>query len=209
MNPDDLKQAWETQSSQSRLTIDLDLLLKEVRRNQELLAAIIFWRDFREVGTAILLVPVWLYMGSKMSLPWTWYLTIPALLWVAGFMLVDRKHHRRQPPELSEPIYQCVQSSLAQVDHQIWLLRNVFWWYLLPFALSILIFFGQVAWQTRAGGWLAALVMVAVVAIASCILAFVYRLNQVAVRMDLIPRRQELETLVQSLKGDSPTAGHF
>ena len=34
MNPDDFKQAWQAQSSQTRLTIDAELLLKEVRRNQ-------------------------------------------------------------------------------------------------------------------------------------------------------------------------------
>ena len=36
MNPDDFKQAWQTQSSQTRLTIDAELLLKEVRRNQRI-----------------------------------------------------------------------------------------------------------------------------------------------------------------------------
>ena len=158
MNPDNLKQAWQTQSSQTRLTIDAELLLEEVRRNQQYFAATIFWRDVREVGTALLLVPVWLYLGVKFSLPWTWYLTVPVLVWVAGYMLADRMRHRRQPPEPGEPLRQHVESSLAQVEHQIWLLRNVLWWYLLPLALSILAFFGQVTWQVRSGGWLTALV---------------------------------------------------
>ena len=157
MNPDNFKQAWQTQSSQTRLTIDAELLLKEVRRNQQCFTAMIFWRDVREVGTALLLVPLWLYLGVKHSLPWTWYLTVPALLWVAGYMLADRMRHKRQPPEPGEPLRQRVESSLAQVEHQIWLLRNVLWWYLLPLALSILAFFGQVAWQERSGGWWTAL----------------------------------------------------
>ena len=52
MNPDDFKQAWQAQSSQTRLTIDAELLLKEVRRNQQHFTAMIFWRDVREVGIA-------------------------------------------------------------------------------------------------------------------------------------------------------------
>ena len=35
MNPDDFKQAWQSQTSQTRLTIDADLLLKEVAQPAE------------------------------------------------------------------------------------------------------------------------------------------------------------------------------
>src|SRR5262245_18995698 len=129
MDPDSFKQAWQTQTSQARLTIDAELLLKEVRRNQRYFTAMIFWRDVREVGISLLMVPVWLYLGVKHSSPWTWYLTVPALLWIAGYMLVDRMRHERQPPEPGDPLRQSVESSLAQVEHQIGLLRNVLYWY--------------------------------------------------------------------------------
>jgi hypothetical protein len=205
MKPDDFKQAWQTQS-QTRLSIDAELLLKEVRRNQHYFTAMIFWRDVREVGISLALVPVWLYLGVKGSLPWTWYLAVPALLWVAGFMLADRMRHKRQPPEPSEPLRQRVESSLAQVRHQIWLLRNVFWWYLMPLALALLAFFGQVAWQERSGGWWTALAVSLVVAIGVIVCTSVYRLNQYAVRSELEPRRRELETLLMSFEDDAPNA---
>lgn len=207
MHPDDFKQAWQTQSPGGRLRIDVELLLKEVQRNERYFTAMIFGRDVREVGIALLLVPVWFYTGYRMSLPWTWYLTVPALVWVAGFMLVDRMRQHRQAPELGDPLCQRVESSLAQIEHQIWLLGNVFWWYLLPFALSMLAFFGQITWEMRWAGWFAALAFACVVAIAFSILAGVYRLNQVAVRTELLPRRQELEALLRSLKEETPSAG--
>ena len=94
MDPDDFKRAWQTQSSQTRLTIDAELLLKEVEHNQRHFDATIFWRDVREVGTSLLMVPVWIYLGATLSLPWTWYLSVPAMLWVAGYMLADRMRHR-------------------------------------------------------------------------------------------------------------------
>lgn len=206
MDPDNFKQAWNTQSSQTRLTIDSDLLLKEVRRNQRYFTATIFWRDVREVGISLLMVPLWLYLGVKHSSPWTWYLTVPALLWIAGYMLADRLRHKRHPPEPGEPLRQRVESSLAQVEHQIWLLRNVFWWYLLPFALSVLAFFGQVAWQERSGGWWTALAVSIVVAFGVIVFAGIYWLNQYAVSSELEPRRQELKTLLMSLKDEAPDA---
>ena len=54
MDPDKYQQAWQAQSSQARVTVDANLLLKEVQRSQRNFRAMIFWRDFREVasGTA-------------------------------------------------------------------------------------------------------------------------------------------------------------
>ena len=34
MNPDDFKKTWATQTPQTHLTINADVLLKEVKRNQ-------------------------------------------------------------------------------------------------------------------------------------------------------------------------------
>ena len=55
--------------------------------------------------------------------------------------------HKRKPSEPGDPLLESVKESLTQVEHQIWLLRNVFWWYLLPFAISIMAFFAQISWQ--------------------------------------------------------------
>ena len=203
MAPDSYQQAWHAQSSQTRVTIDADLLLKEVQRSQRNFRAMIFWRDFREVGVALLLLPVWFYMGVTMASPWTWYLTVPALIWVAGFILVDRMRHKQKPSELADPLLHSVKNSLAQVEHQIWLLRNIFWWYLLPFTVSLLAFFAHIAWLSSED-WLAALgyatfLFVFVLAIYS----FIYYLNQNAVRTQLEPRRQELLALLASLNHET------
>jgi hypothetical protein len=131
---------------------------------------------------------------------------VPALLWIAGYMLANRMRHKRQSPEPGAPLRQRVESSLAQVEHQIWLLRNVVWWYLLPLALPFLAFFGQGAWQERSGGWWTALVILEAVALGVIVLAGVYWLNQYAVRCGLEPRRRELETLLRSLEDETPGA---
>jgi hypothetical protein len=206
MNPDNFQEAWRAQSSHNRLSIDPDLLLQEVQRNQRQFAATIFWRDVREVGIALLMIPVWLFLGARLSLPWAWYLTVPALVWIAGFMLADRMRHKRRPPELGEPLRRHVEISLAEVEQQIWLLRNVFWWYLLPPALSIAAFFGQIAWLARLDGWLTALVTTILVLTVGIMFAWIYYLNQSAVRTMLEPRRQELLVLLASLKEEGPAA---
>jgi CubicO group peptidase (beta-lactamase class C family) len=206
MNPDTLKEAWRAQTAQTRLTIDADLLLNEVRRNERSFKAMIFWRDLREIGVSLIMVPVWFYLIARHSLPWTAYLMVPALLWVAGFMMVDRWRHRQRPAEKGEPLSQRVAGSLAQVEHQVWLLRNVVWWYLLPPGVAILAFFAQVAWVIRGGGLWVVLVVAGMIAVAALLLGGVYLLNKHAVHSDLEPRRQELQALLASLKDSGEPA---
>ena len=203
MNPDNLKEAWQAQTSQTRLTIDADLLLKEVRRNQnvfhrhDLLAGRARSRRESADGAGVVL------FGSQALL------ALDVVSDGAGPAVGCRLHAggpdapQAHPPEPGEPLSQRVESSLAQVEHQIWLLRNVLWWYLLPPGLAILAFFGQCAWEARSGGWWVALVIAGMVAVEALIFAGVYWLNQHAVRSELEPRRQELQALLASLKDTS------
>jgi hypothetical protein len=202
MEHDHLQAAWQKQPP-ARLAIDADLVLTEVRRNQEQFTAMIFWRDLREFVVAIVLVPVWLALGTMLALPWAWYLMVPVLLWYTVFMLWDLVHHRRQPSQSGEPLRQHVLHSLAQVERQIWVLSNVLWWALVPCALAVLAFVGHIAWLDRTPGWLTVVVLGFVVAVIVGVLVFVYWLNQLALRRHLEPRRQELQVLLQGL-ADEP-----
>jgi hypothetical protein len=203
MSPDDFQQAWQASSSQSRLRIDADLLVKELQRNQRQFDFMIFARDIREVVVALTMIPVWLFLGWAWALPWAWYLVIPGLVFVAAFMIFDRFRHSQRPPEPDASMREQISHSLAQVDHQIWLLRKVFWWYLLPLALPCGAFFAQVAWKMRALGWVGALTALVTISIFGSIMGFVYWLNQKAVRCGLEPRRQELKTLLSSFGDES------
>src|SRR6476620_2017080 len=181
MEPDSYQKAWQSQSSQARVTIAADLLLKEVQRSQRSFRATIFHRDFREVAIGLLMIPLWFFLGYWLYLPWTWYLGVPAITWVILFILVDRIRHKQRPSEPGEPMLDCVGVSLTQVEHQIWLLRNVFWWYLLPCTIAILAFVSQHAWLNHFGFWPITIAFVPLVLFLFVVYGFVYLLNQRAV----------------------------
>jgi hypothetical protein len=199
MNLDDLKSAWQAQSA-APLKVDAAFLLKELHRNEQSFQRTLWLRDVGEIAVAIALIPVWLVMGSRLELPWTWYLMVPSLLWVAGFMWVDRVQQRRHRSQPDDTLRQSVERSLAQVEHQIWLLRNVVWWYLLPLVAPMAIFLAHTGAERRAwegGAYPTTLVVVGLVT------GGVWWLNRRAVRAELEPRRRELEALLNNLAASS------
>lgn len=203
MDPEQLRQAWQSQPSGSQLHIDADVLIREVRRNQQGFRATIFWRDVREILVALLIIVATslhvMFKGIREN--WLWLLMGVGAAWVAGYLLYDRSRRRRNAPHYDGALIPHIEQSLKDIEHQIWLLTNVFWWYLLPLAVGVLIpslyFFAtdlaNREWQAiiwpfvwRTGIFLA-------------IFYGVYLLNQYAVRHGLEPRRQELLAMRDSL----------
>ncbi len=197
-----MKQVWQSQPPAAR-KLSGQLLLQQVQRNQRSFNAMILLRDVREVGVGILMVPVWIFLGVHWHLPWTWYLAVPGIVFVAGFMVVDRWRRKPATSSADEPLVATTTRSLAEVNHQIWLLRNIFWWYILPLLAPAVLFLIHVAWKTRNQGWNAVIVLVFTAAVFAIVNVFVYWLNQRAVRKELEPRRQELEVLLASLRDEA------
>ena len=198
MNFEELQKAWQSQNPGATVTINTDLLLKEVRRNQHHFWMTIFWRDAREVGVAAVLTWFFLHWAIR-DREWTLYLLSFSCLGVGLFMLVDRWLQRRKRPVTNDPLRSCIEASLLQVNHQIWLLKNVFWWYLLPLAAAIGISICAGIWRTRQAGFSVMKGWVVFVMFGVLIYWGVYWLNQFAVKKYLEPRRQELESLLAGL----------
>jgi len=193
-----LQKAWKSQDAGPKPAIDTGLLLKEVRRNQQHFRATIFWRDVREIGAAVLLALYFAHRGLRNG-DWTDCLVGLSCLGVGLFMVVDRLRQRKKKPATNDSLRAWVETSLHQVNHQIWLLRNVFWWYLLPIALALGVSVFFHAWRSVPSG--SSSLVFWLVYSAGCALLYwgVYWLNQFAVRKHLEPRRQELEFLLASL----------
>lgn len=203
MFPEDFKQAWDSQSSRVRLTVNLEQLDAETRDFQQRFTKRLFWRDLREIGIGLSLVPVWLFLGANLKLPWTWYLMIPALIWIVGYLLVDRMRTKPCVPEAGASLCGRLEHLLTQIEQQIRLLNGVTWWCLVPMAVPMLAFVSQVALKDGPPNlWTAVFVSEMLVCIGG-VFAVVHYLNQTAVRTELIPRRDELRSQLQNLRDES------
>jgi hypothetical protein len=205
MTFNELQKTWQKNESVSKLTIDSDLLIREVKRNKDAFESCIFWRDFREVAIAVIMFAAFLSGAVKAKeniwVAGSFVVLAITCLFLAAFFLIDRRLQSKKGPSHTEPLLACIESSLAQVNHQIWLLKNVFWWYLLPLGAGTFLFGAVSAWNAfrilHTG--LVLLTFGVVLLVVGLMFWGVYWLNQYAVRKGLSPRQQELESLLDCL----------
>lgn len=201
MNLDDFQKLWQSQDAAKGVSIDADALLDEVRRKQQAFRRTIFWRDVREVGVLALLVPLFIYGGWRIH--WTIYLSAFACFVVAAFFVLDRRQQKKKTPDLYASPKNCTATALAEVSHQVWLLKNILWWYLLPLSIPMLLFFCWITWETPSLGGtsiLQALMTLFWIGFVLGINVMIYRMNQAAVKRALEPRREELKSLLAELE---------
>src|SRR5258706_10642583 len=206
MNFEDLQTVWQRQHARAKLSIKAEVLLKEIRRNQQLWAAINFWGAVLEIGGEFLGTLYFSYQGLRHAnwtpfrLPdWDSLLVAFACSGVGifrTFMLVHRRiAQRRKETAANDPLKACIEASLNEVNHEIWLQRNVFWWCWLPFTTALAVSFGYASLRFHTPRFLAFQALFVIP------LAWLgYRLSQFTVRKALEARRRELESLLTSLK---------
>src|SRR5579871_1187205 len=121
MNFEELQKSWQSQDAGKTISINAEVLLNEVRRNQKHFHWIILRRDIIELAVAAFLVPLFTYWGWKGQ--WVSYLVAFGCLVVGAYFLVDRWQQRKKTPDLDGSLKDCAATSLAEVNHQIWLLK--------------------------------------------------------------------------------------
>ena len=200
--PDNLQQAWQTQSSQTRISIDADVLLKVVQRDQRSFRSVVQSSDYWGVGIAVLLIPVWIYMGMMDLVPWTWYLTVPVLVWWVVFPIVYRMRPPLKPASSDEPLVHCVERSLTEIDDHVWYHSKSAWWSASPLFVSVVTFAFHSAWL-RSDGWLDLLSNMDSVVSFLAFFFLLYFLIENCGCKKYEPRRQELLTLLKSLRDET------
>jgi hypothetical protein len=117
----------------------IDELIPRLRR----LRRGLFWRDVRELAAALVLFPVFAWIG------WIGYLRreplMPLLgigLTLAGLLVITAVlFWARRPRAAAEsPMREHLRAELARLDRQILILRHVAWWYVAPIMVGVNLF---------------------------------------------------------------------
>jgi hypothetical protein len=214
MTFDELQDKWQSQENIASITIGTDVLLREVKRNQKNFAAIILRRDCLEAGIGFIMTIFFLGIGFG-SKAWGFVFAAVMCFVVSMFFIIDRYLEKRKAHKSTDSIVSCAESSLHEVNHQVWLLKNVLWWYLLPIGGGIAVAVLHTMWIVR--GIFANVfyatemvqITIAIPVFVGVILYFIfvawlykhiYDLNQKAIENELLPRQKELQEMLDTVK---------
>ncbi len=98
-------------------------------------------------------------------------------------------------PDVDLPVAEFFRGELRHLDRQYQLLRSVWWWYIGPNLVGVILFFF--------GGRLSLVPTLGLVAVAVAVAGVVYWLNQVAAREGVLPLRDEVARLLRELDAEA------
>ncbi|HOZ49982.1 MAG TPA: hypothetical protein PLO37_03540 [Candidatus Hydrogenedentes bacterium] len=203
MNLDKLRERWQALDASLTPNADADDVTAACRGRASEFRTKMLVSDILEIGTGLVMAWVWafpftrLFAGHKPLM----YLGAAAILFVCAFLVGARVlRHRNAKPEFAS-VSDELRRHLYAVNQQIWLLRNLIWWYLLPAAFAILTVLIAVVLEAEKAHVNRVLINEAMY-IPCCLLLFVgiYYWNQRAVRKDLLPLKKEVERILLDME---------
>lgn len=188
MKLDDLKAPWR--EKQRQLDPQVDHVIKAVRAGMSSFDRTIGLRDLRETLVAIG-IAVW--FGYSFIQHDRWIAKIGAAMVVAAsVMIVVVLNWTRLKGQVARPgrtLRDYCADELNRVDRQIWLLRNINWWYTGPIFVGIIV--------EMLGIMAPASLLIFALTILFPMAWFIHWLNQHAVNSQLMPLREELADVQQ------------
>lgn len=198
MNWNDLENLWRNQAACLAGPAPSAAALADTFRRR---ARRLFWRDTIEAGAGFAVAAFFALMAWRIgALNVGTVGGIATVIALGGFFVRERLRVRRRRPAFDAPLRHHVEAEIAEVLRQIALLRQVFWWYLLPCGVAVALYLGGLWWamppHVRAGamgflGWYAAAVV--------ALYAGIWWLNQRTVRLTFEPQLRELEAIRDEL----------
>jgi Ca2+/Na+ antiporter len=192
MNLDEARRVWRSQTMPEGPKRSESEMLQFVKRESSAFDRTIARRDRREVIAGIVVAA--LFFPLLVDGPWL--SRVGVLVVLAAVLLIHRRLAAARRVEASERVdlslAELLETERTKVNGQIRLLESVVSWYIIPPAVGamlVVIGLDGLSWFTA--GYTVFTLAVSVI---------VYRMNRLAVRHDLRPRRAELERLIHELK---------
>jgi hypothetical protein len=200
VNDIELKHLWQQQTPGRPGTAASDReIMSAMKGKMNRFGRTIFWRDIREVAASAILVLIFLpklfLERDLVSKAGALVIVISAIYISLRLVLTQRKGDR---PAAGDSVRACLLHEVQKVDRQIHLLRTILWWYLAP------LYIGSVMFVWGLGGPSENKVYFALGYAVLC--AFIWWMNQYAVKKSLVPLKTELEQTLREIAPPDETA---
>ncbi|XOV82445.1 MAG: hypothetical protein ACFHXK_16480 [bacterium] len=197
---DTMQLLWQQDQKTGRFSIDEQSMQQQLLKDSKAFNRSVRFRDHLEatIGFAVALffaaVPfIWAAkIDSSWQAHWEWIALSAGCLFVACAFVRQRMYAKQWSTDATADIRQTLENNLANVTHQIVLLKNIFWWYCLPIELPMLL----VALKSDAfTGIRIPFILASVV-----FMAFVVGINWWTVKKELQPKQAGLQQLLSELE---------
>jgi L-asparagine transporter-like permease len=191
MNIDEIKDSWDKQDEPELVKFDREKLVGLLKSEQSRFNRAIFWRDFREVGCAVLAIVLLLAFRAREEIVWPLYLSVVLLTGVGAYLIWYTRQWKNKEKQFSNSLCDELKKTWAQLEHQQRLLRwLVIWIYILP----IFVVINLLNWQDLLNGHEQVADFKRGVVIALGLSLLVYAINWLAARaMEKEKRKVESE----------------
>jgi len=197
MNWNDYEAVWKRQELPVGADADVAKLRLTFETKRRKLAATLFVRDLLESGTGLLLCIFFGFLWRKIGpTGWPIGVAIALILGVSGVFVRERLRARKTRVGEDAPLLAKVDANLADLRHQRRLLQTIWWWYLGPLLVAILLCHFALARQGPA--WSPQhdpLFNAGFVVFYLFCIVFAWLINRRAGRKQIDPRIAELEKL--------------
>lgn len=201
MKLDELQEVWQSQDT--RIAVRSALLLTSIRDKQRRHMRAIWMRNIRE-GWITVLASVYFIctlesdVESRLRL-WAFYSAMGILFGVGAFRVFDNYRQKRKTAQFEESSLAFLECSLHNINHRIWLLENIFWWWILPVAIAGVLVAAQIIMLVGLPHTL--LWKLGTATLIICVtLGILYWGNRWTARKYWRPRKTELEAILSALK---------
>ncbi|MFB9864572.1 hypothetical protein [Rufibacter immobilis] len=137
----DLKNLWQNGSSMPPIEVNQDLLLQEVNRQTQDLNQKIRDRDRREIGVALLMIPLFAFVSWRFPFPLTKLgagLAVPFCMFIIYQL---RRNRSQQPQNIAVPVQEYLHQYREYLHRQMRLLQKAMYWYMMPLNICLLLYF--------------------------------------------------------------------
>ena len=201
MKLDELQEVWQSQDT--RIAVRSALLLTSIRRKQKRHMRSIWLRNIREGWITVLAAVYFICtfesdVESRLQL-WAFYSAMGILLGVGAFRVFDNRCQKRKTAQFEDSSLSFIECSLHNINHRIWLLENIFWWWILPVAIAGVLVVAQLIMLVGLPATLSWKLAMAAGGVC-VILVILYWGNRWTARKYWLPRKTELETVLSALK---------
>ena len=211
MNFDDLKVIWDSQNVEPHYAVNKEGLHSVLRTKSEKLRKLIWWQEIQTYGSSTFMVGIisallivhWAGLISETSTKWgglaQWdvlALVIAAAGWLyfGGSIYLKRKNQKRRAAEYTSSLRDELERDIEQVDYEINSRKHLVRGFIPPYTGGILFI-----WVVFRASGIPDWPIIPFIIFMIGALVFESRSQQSLVDRELVPRKQDLESLREKL----------